>query len=211
MHGIETSESKLMVKCLRSIQENGGKDFEEDTAKWKVRTTHNTFAEVKQLFINHDLVVRDRDKHTRMKAKDAGFHSANNAQEIKDRLTNKMAMAFKELAVATEETINLAVGNKPKPPATKTSNDKLDAALITLTKEVADLKKKRSDGGGGGDGTTTDKAGGNTKKKCKYCGRPHLDKVPEELCCKREENASKVPKWYKRVKAKCETKAVAKK
>merc|ERR1712086_1046417 len=160
VHGIQTSETELMVKWLRSIQEDGGKDFEDKAAEWKARTVNNSFAEFKQYFINHDLVVRDRDKHKKTKAKDAGFHSANNAQEIEDRLTDKMGMAFKELAVATEETINLAVGSKSSPPAAKTQNDKLAAALLTLNKEVADLKKKRGGGGGdGGNGAAAGEAG----------------------------------------------------
>ena len=125
-------------------------------------------------------------------------------------------MALKELAVATEETINLAVGSKPSPPpAAETQNDKLATALLTLTKEVADLKKKRGDGGGGGggggNGAAAGEAGGDAKKKCRYCDRPHLDKVPEELCYEREENASEVPEWYKRAKAKREARAAAKK
>ena len=127
VHGIETSELDLMAKWLRSIQADGGEDFEDEVAEWKVRSTHNTFAKFKQFFIDRDLVVRDRNKHKKTEAKDAGFHSANSAQEIKDHLTDKMTLAFKELAVATEETINLAVGNKPKPPAAKTPNDKLAA------------------------------------------------------------------------------------
>jgi len=81
VHGIETSESELMAKWLRSIQEDGGEDFEDEAAEWKARTTHNSFAEFKQYFIDRDLVVRDRDKHKKTKAKDAGFHSANSAQE----------------------------------------------------------------------------------------------------------------------------------
>ena len=116
VHGIETSESELMAKWLRSIQEDGGKDFQDEVAEWKAGATHNTFAKFKPFFIDRGLVVLDRDKPKKMKAKDAGFHSANNAQEIEDRLTDKMVMAFKELAEATEETINLAVGNKPNPP-----------------------------------------------------------------------------------------------
>ena len=157
-------------------------------------------------------MVRDRDKHKKTKVKDAGFHRANSVQEIEDRITDKMAMALKELAVATEETINLAVGSKPSPPAAETQNDKLAAALLTLTKEVVDLKKKK-DGGGGGGGNeaTAGKAGGDAKKKCRYCNCPHLDKVSEELCYEREENASEVPEWYKRAKAKREARAVAKK
>merc|ERR1712194_689460 len=119
-------------------------------------------------------------------------------------------MALQELAVATEETINLAVGSKP-PPAAETQNDKLAAALLALTKEIADLKKKRGGGGGGGNGATAGEAGGDAKKKCRYCDRPHLDKVPEELCYEREENASEVPEWYKRAKAKREARAAAKK
>merc|ERR1712194_146926 len=125
-------------------------------------------------------------------------------------------MALQELAVATEETINLAVGSKP-PPAAETQNDKLAAALLALTKEVADLKKKGGGGGdgggsgGGGNGAAAGEAGGDAKKKCKYCDRPHLDKVPEELCYEREENASEVPEWYKRAKAKREARAAAKK
>ena len=215
VHGIETSESELMAKWLRSIQEDGGEDFEDEAAEWKAKTTHNSFAEFKQYFIARDLVVRDRDKHKKTKAKDAGFHSANSAQEIEDRITDKMAMALQELAVATEETINLAVGSKPTPPAAETQNDKLAAALLALTKEVADLKKKKGGGGGGGggggNGAAAGEAGGDAKKKCRYCDRPHLDKVPEELCYEREENASEVPEWYKRAKAKREARAAAKK
>ena len=104
-----------MAKWLRSIQEDGGEDFEDEAAEWKAKTTHNSFAEFKQYFIDRDLVVRDRDKHKKTKAKDAGFHSTNSAQEIEDRITDKMVMALQELAVATEETINLAVGSKPTP------------------------------------------------------------------------------------------------
>ena len=65
--------------------------------------------------------------------------------------------------------------------------------------------------GGGGNRTTAGGAGGNAKKKCKYCGRPHLDKVPEELCYEREENTFEVPDWYKQVTARLEAKAAAKK
>ena len=87
--------------------------------EWKAKTTHNTFANFKQFLIDRNRVVRNQDKHKKTEATDVGFHSASSAQEIEDRLTDKMAMAFKELAVATEETINLAFGTKPKPPAIK--------------------------------------------------------------------------------------------
>ena len=66
--------------------------------------------------------MHDRVKHKKTKANDTGFHSANSNQEIEDGLTDKMVMAFKELAVATKETINLAVGNKPKPPTAETDD-----------------------------------------------------------------------------------------
>ena len=51
------------------------------------------------------------------KAKDAGFHSANSAREIEDRLCANIELALEELAVATKETTNLAVGITPKPIA----------------------------------------------------------------------------------------------
>ena len=79
-----------------------------------------------------------------------------------------MAMAFKELAVATEDTINLAVGPKSSPPAAKTQNDKLTAALHRLIKEVVDLKKKRGGGGGGGGGGGD--IGGGGGGSCGCCG-----------------------------------------
>ena len=134
-----------MAKWLRSIQEDEGEgeDFKDKAAEWKAKTTHNTFATFKQFLINRNLVVRDRDRHKKTKAKDTGFHSANSAREIEDYLTNTMAMAIKELVVATEETTNLAVGTTPKPPVVKTSNENLAASLITLIKAVAELKKSK--------------------------------------------------------------------
>jgi hypothetical protein len=177
-----------MAKWLRSIQEEGGEDFEDEAAEWKAKTTGNAFANFKRFFIDRDLVVRDRDKHKKTNAKDVGFHSANSARELEERLTDKMASAFKELAVATEETINLVVGTKPEPSppsAAESSNEKLAAALLQLTKEVAELKQSRRSrggggGGGGGGGRDATKENGNKdeKAKCKHCGRPHLGRMP---------------------------------
>ena len=87
-----------------------------------METVHNTFANFNQFFIDHGLVVRNWDKHKKTMAKDAGFHSASSTQEIEDCLTNKMAMTFKELAVVTEETINLVVGTKHTPPKHQMKN-----------------------------------------------------------------------------------------
>ena len=88
---------------------------------------------------DRDLVVRDRDKHKKTKAKDAGFHSTNDAQEIEDRLTNKMAMASKELAVATEETTNRKI-RWPRPFSRSprkwpTSRKRGDAAVAVAAME----------------------------------------------------------------------------
>ena len=142
-------------------------------------------------------MVRDRDNHKKTRAKDTGVHHANSAQETEDHLANKMVMAFKELAVATEETINLAVGYMLNPPAAETSNNKLVTALITLTMEVSDLKKSRKNkGGGNGNGTTANAARGGGEEEVQALWLPHLNKVPEELCCELEEDASEVPKWY---------------
>ena len=183
--------------------------------EWKVKTTRNSFANFKQFFINRALVVRNRDKHKKTKVKETGFHSANSAMEMEERLTDKMALAFKELAVATEETINLAIGTKTNPSSAKSLDEKLAVALLQHTKEVAKLKKsKKSYGGGGGRGGGPPKEAAvetDEKPKCKHCGRPHLDKVPEDKCFKREENASTVPDWNKRMKARQEEKAAAKK
>ena len=49
MHGIQTSETELMAKWLCSIQEDKGKDFEDEAAEWNARTIHNSFAEFKQI------------------------------------------------------------------------------------------------------------------------------------------------------------------
>jgi hypothetical protein len=218
VHGIQTSETELMAKWLRSIQEDGGEDFEDEAAEWKAKTTRNSFADFKRFFVDRDLVVRDRDKHKKTKAKDAGFHSANNTRELEDRLTEKMASAFKELAVATEETINLVIETKPAPSppsAGESSNDKLAAALLQLTKEVAELKQSRrarggsGGGGGGGGGDATNKK--EEKAKCKHCGRPHLDRMPEDDCYELEKNAASVPEWYKKQKARAEERAAGRK
>ena len=77
--------------------------------------------------------------------------------------------------------------------------------ILELTKEIVTLKKNSNQtpsvtgGGGGGD------AGGGDikKKKCKHCGRAHLEKTPKVMCFERPKNASQVPEWYKRAKAKC--------
>ena len=218
VHKIETSETELTAKWLRSIQEDGGEDFEDEAAEWKAKTVANSFTQFKRFFIDRDLVVRDRDKHKKTKAKDAGFHSANNIKELEDRLTNTMASAFKDLAIATEETINLAVGTKPTPSppsAGEASSEKLAAALLQLTKEVANLKQsRRTRGGGGGDGGG---GGGNAtnktdeKAKCKHCGSPHLERMPEDDCWALEKNAANAPEWYKKKKAKAEERAAGKK
>ena len=63
VHGIDTSEPELMAKWLRSIQEDGGGDFEDEAVAWKENTTHNTFDGFKQFFIGRNLVMRDQDKH----------------------------------------------------------------------------------------------------------------------------------------------------
>ena len=82
-------------------------------------------------------------------------------------------------------------------------------ALKELTKEVAVLKKKSSQtfrndtaNGGRGNGGEDTFGGDGAKKKCKYCGVAHLAKTPEVKCFERPENASEVPEWYKRAKAK---------
>ena len=72
-------------------------------------------------------------------------------------------------------------------------------------------KKRWNKGAGGGNETATgageEKA---EKKKCEYCGRAYLDKVPEELCYKPDVNASDIPGWYKHAKAKRALKAASK-
>ena len=41
------SETELMAKWLRSIQEDGGEDVEEKVVEWKARTINNTIVEFK--------------------------------------------------------------------------------------------------------------------------------------------------------------------
>jgi hypothetical protein len=132
-------------------------------------------------------VICDRDKHTWTKVKNTVFHSANSAKEMEDYIYQKMGDAFAELAITTEDTINLAVGPETKPPGADSSNATLAVVILELTKEVSNLMKKvrnrgGGDGPGGGSGTAGDAGGETKKKKCKYCGRPHLEKTPEELC-----------------------------
>ena len=208
VHGIETSPTDFMAKMLSGIQEEGGEDFEDQAAEWKAGTAGTTLAEFKAYFTDRDNIVRDRDRHKRTKAKDSGFHSASSAQEIEERIANHLENTLAAFAIATEDTINQALD---KPAGTTDKSDVLKA-LEELTKEVTALKKKSSQtttngvrGNGGRDTSGTDGA----KKKCKYCDRPHLEKTPEVKCFERPENASEVPEWYKRAKAKREAKAAA--
>ena len=208
VHGIETSDTEFMAKMLSGIQEEGGEDFEDQAAKWKTGTAGTTLAEFKAYFTDRDNVVRDRDRHKRTKAKDSGFHSANSAQEIEERIANHLENTLAAFAIATEETINQALDK----PAGTTDKSAVLEALKELTKEVTALKKKSSQtttNGVRGNGGKDTSGGDGAKKKCKYCDRPHLEKTPEVKCFERPENASEVPEWYKRAKAKREAKEAA--
>ena len=201
VHGIETSDTEFMAKMLSGIQEEGGEDFEDQAAEWKAGTAGTTLAEFKAYFTDRDNVVRDRDRHKRTKAKDSGFHSANSAQEIEERIANHLENTLAAFAIATEETINQALDK----PAGTTDKSAVLEALKELTKEVTALKKKSSQtttNGVRGNGGKDTSGGDGAKKKCKYCDRPHLEKTPEVKCFERPENASEVPEWYKRAKAK---------
>ena len=208
VHGIETSDTEFMAKMLSGIQEEGGEDFEDQAAEWKAGTAGTTLAEFKAYFTDRDNVVRDRDRHKRTKAKDSGFHSANSAQEIEERITTHLENTLAAFAIATEETINQALDK----PAGTTDKSAVLEALKELTKEVTALKKKSSQtttNGVRGNGGKDTSGGDGAKKKCKYCDRPHLEKTPEVKCFERPENASEVPEWYKRAKAKREAKEAA--
>ena len=74
--------------------------------------------------------------------------------------------------------------------------------ILKLTKEIAALKKKSNQKFSATSGGSDAGGGDIKKKKCKHYGRAHLKKNSEVLCFERPENASKVPEWYKRVKAK---------
>ena len=106
-------------------------------------------------------------------------------------------------AQATEDTSNQVLGVPADAKQTEAKKTTLLKTTLELTKEIAALKKNinqtpSATSGGGGDAD-----GGNTeKKKCKHCCRAHLEKTPKVLCFERLENASKVPEWYKRAKAK---------
>ena len=84
--------------------------------EWKAKTTTNTFANFQAFFNAHNTVVHNLDKHTRTKAKDVCFHSTNSTRVMEERLCEKMEPALKKLDVATKDTVNLALGIKPKPP-----------------------------------------------------------------------------------------------
>ena len=135
---------------------------------------------------------------------DTGFYSANSAKEVEDRLDEKFSTTMLTFAQATEYTINQVFGAPADAKQTEAEKTTMLKTTLELTKEIAALKKKSnqtpSATGGGGGGDAGD--GDIKKKKYKHCGRAHLDKTPEVLCFERPENASEVPEWYKRAKAK---------
>ena len=208
VHQVETSKTGFIAKMRSHVQEEGGEDYEDKAAEWKAKTTNNALADFKVFFINRDNIVCDRNKHKRTKAKDSGFHSANSAKKIEDNLAENLKTTMAALALATKETINKALGKI----AGNGEKSSVLEAVKELAKEVTAFKKKntqkpRSNKGGGGGrsggGGGDTSGGGGNKKKCKYCDKPHLEKTPEELCFERPENASEVPEWYKRTKARC--------
>ena len=166
-----------MAKILIHVQEEGGEDYEDEAVEWKAKTVNNALADFKVFFINHDNIVRGRDNHKRTKARDSGFHSANSAKEIKERLAEKLETALAAFAQATYDTINQVMA-KP----TDGEKSSVLEAIKELTKEVTALKKKSiqkphgdkgsgsgGDGGGGGGvsgGGGDASGGGGNKKNC---------------------------------------------
>ena len=130
VHGIETSPTEFMAKMLSGIQEEGGEDFEDQAAEWKAGTAGTTLADFKAYFIDRNNVVRDRDRHKRTKAKDSGFHSANSAQEIEERISDKLETTLAAFAITTKETISQALDK----PAGTTEKSTVLEALKELTK-----------------------------------------------------------------------------
>ena len=99
-----------MAKLIRFIQRDGGKYFEDEATEWNTKTVANNLAHFKTFFVARDNIIRDCDKHKRTKAKDTGFHSANNAKEVKDRLEEKCATTMMVFAQTTKYTINQVLG-----------------------------------------------------------------------------------------------------
>ena len=176
-----------MAKLIRFIQEDGGKYFEDEAAEWKAKTVANDLAHFKTFFVALDNIIRDHDTHKRTKANDTGFHSTNSAKEVEDRLEEKFATTILAFAQATKDTINQVLGASANVKQTEAEKITMLKTILELTKEIAALKKKSNqmpiatDSGGSGDAS----GGDIKKKKCKHCGRAHLEKTPEVLCFER--------------------------
>ena len=136
------SVTVYMAKLIRFIQEVGVEDFEDKAAEWKAKTVANNLAHFKTFFVDHDNIIRDRDKYKRTKAKDTGFHSANSAKEVKDRLEEKFATTMLAFAQATKDTINQVLGAPADAKQIEAEKITMLETILELAKEIAALKKK---------------------------------------------------------------------
>ena len=92
-------------------------EFEDEVAEWRKKTTANGHVEFITLFQDRDRVVRRLAKLKPAKAKDVGYHSAAQVSEdLEARLEQKMEADIAALAIAVEDSINLAMGEATKTP-----------------------------------------------------------------------------------------------
>ena len=172
LHQVETSWSEMMMEWLLALEKE--EEFEDEVAEWREKTTANGHAEFITFFQDRDRVVRRLAKLKPAKAKDVGYHSAAQVSEdLEARLEQKMEADIAALAIAVEDSINLAMGEATKtptppaaaptksaaPPAADGGTAAVLAALATITERLEKLEKQggrrrdpRNGGGGGGGG-----------------------------------------------------------
>ena len=86
IHGVATSETKLMMEWFREIEKE--KDFEEDhVVEFRARTTNIGFNDFITFFGERDVEVRRLNKMVQGRVKATGHHSAVNV-EATNKYTN---------------------------------------------------------------------------------------------------------------------------
>jgi hypothetical protein len=224
LHQVKTSWSEMMMEWLLALEKE--EEFEDEVAEWREKTTANGHVQFITFFQDRDRVVRRLAKLKPAKAKDVGFHSAAQVSEdMEARLEQKMEADIAALAIAVEDSINLAMGEAtktPTPPAAaptrSTATPAADggtaavlAALAAITERLEKLEKqggrrrdRRNGGGGAGGGTGgggTGGTGGDGSSAAAGERKPcrhcgKIHRIPEAQCWTLDANAHRRPPNY---------------
>ena len=220
VHNIATSETELMMEWIADLEKE--KDFEDQVAAFRARTTNNGFGDFITFFAERDVEVRQLNKLVPGRAKAQGYHSAANISDLEGRLGAKIEGEVANLATALEAAMNAGVCDSgatehavAKDEAAANVADRHTSAasnqdeILKALKDLQDRLGKMESGGGGrrrrgrgggnnngggGDGNPQSNQAGEERKPCKHCGKRH--KVADDKCWTLEANKGSRPKNY---------------